>query len=312
MHRNAAFGLILVAAAAVLFAVNGGVARAVMWHGVDASTLTTFRVTGTFVALALFALAFERSAFQIPRGRTAVMFVALGVLGLAMLQWLYFVAIDRIPLGLALLLEYTAPLLVALFARFVQHQKVKNRMWLGLGLSLLGLAAATEIWNGLELDTVGVGAALAAAVCFATYFLIGEAGVATVSPRRVAVWGFGIGSVALNAFVPVTEVFGSLGDSASLSGRLAGHHLPVWMLLAWVVLLGTVTPFLCELVALKHVPATTATTVSMLEPVGSFALGWAWYSEGLGPVTLAGCALVVVGIVLGQSAREATYEPVIT
>lgn len=313
MQRNQSFGLTLIVIAAVLFSVNGGVSRAVMWHGVDPSTLTTVRLTGTFAALLVFALLFDRSALAIPRGRTAVMFVVLGLIGLASLQWLYFVAIDRIPLGLALLLEYTAPVLVALFARFVQHLRVKRRMWLGIALSLVGLAVATEIWSGLAFDGVGVGAALAAAFCFATYFIIGEEGVATIPPLRVAIWGFGIGAVALNCFAPITDVFGALDESSSLFGRLGGAHVPLWLMLLWVVVLGTLAPFCCELIALRHVPAVTATMFSMTEPIGAFLVGWAWYAENLGPVTLIGCATVVAGIVLAQTAHSTRmHEPLVT
>lgn len=313
MQRNPTYGLVLVVISAVLFIINSGVSRASLWNGIDAGSLTSVRITGTFVVLLVVAVIAERSALEVPRGRVLVMFVMLGVVGIALLQWLYFIAIDRIPLGLALLLEYTAPLLVALFARFVQHQQVKRRMWIGLGLALVGLATATQIWSGLSFDSIGVAAGLGAAVCFATYFLIGEEGVATISPMRVALWGFGIAALAINLFAPVTAVFDQLGDDASLHGRLADLHLPLWVLLGWVVLMGTLAPFTLELVALRHIPATTATTFSMLEPVGAFVIGWAWYGEDLGPVTVLGCGLVVIGIILAQTSRRTSiYDPVLT
>ena len=97
--------------------------------------------------------------------------LGFGVTGVALVQYFYFVAIDRLPVGIALLIEFTAPVLVALFARFVYGEQVRRRMWLGIACSLGGLALVAEVWDGLTLDTVGVLAAFAAAVSLATYFL---------------------------------------------------------------------------------------------------------------------------------------------
>ena len=141
LPRNPALGLGLVTLGALLFIVNAGVSRVALRAGVDPVTLTTIRVTGTFLVLALVAAAFKPSALRPPPGRLRVLVVAHGLIGVAALQWTYFVAIDRLPVGMALLLEYQAPILVALWARFVQKESVRSRMWLGLALAMLGLAS---------------------------------------------------------------------------------------------------------------------------------------------------------------------------
>ena len=86
-------------------------------------------------------------------------------------------AIDRLPVGMALLLEYQAPILVALWARFVQHEGARPRLWAGLALAGAAWWRPPASGRGW-LDAVGVLAGLGAAVCFAAYFLIGEHGVA--------------------------------------------------------------------------------------------------------------------------------------
>jgi drug/metabolite transporter (DMT)-like permease len=122
MHsRNPTLGLVLVVLGAVLFIQNAGVSRIALRAGVDPLTLTTTRVTGTVVVLLVAALLFRRDALRPPTGRLGLLIVAHGLVGVAALQWTYFVAIDRLPVGMALLLEYQAPILVALWARFVQH-----------------------------------------------------------------------------------------------------------------------------------------------------------------------------------------------
>jgi drug/metabolite transporter (DMT)-like permease len=228
-----------------------------------------------------------------------------GLVGVATLQWVYFVAIDRLPIGMALLLEYHAPVLVALWARFGQGEQVRPRLWLGLALALGGLAAATEVWDGAKFDRIGVAAGLAAALCFAAYFLIGEAGVGALDPLRVILWSFGVATVALNVPSPITGFDTSALDrQVSLLGSLDSHTVPLWLALGWVVVLGTLVPFFAELFALSFIKATTVTVIALLEPIGVSALGWAWFHETLGPVGIAGCIAVVAGILIAESARR--------
>ncbi len=295
----------MVVTAALCFIVNAGVSRVVLRAGVDPGTLTTMRVSGAVLVLAAWGVLLRRSALRPPRGRRLLLVVVMGVVGVAGLQWTYFVAIDRLPVGLALLLEYTAPVLVALYARLVRREDVRPRAWAALGLSLAGLALVAQVWQGFVLDGVGVLGGLGAAVCFATYFLMGESGVSQEDPLTVVLWAFAVAAVLMNVVSPVTAIEpGLLGAEVSLLGTLSGWSAPVWVLLCWVVVLGTVTPFALELFALRVLPATVVVVVAMLEPVGVTVLGWAWFAETLGPVQVLGAAAVLAGIVLAQTARR--------
>jgi drug/metabolite transporter (DMT)-like permease len=304
--QNPVLGLGLVVLGALLFVQNAGVSRVALRAGVDPLTLTTARVTGTFAVLLVVAAVGRRDALRRPRGRLGALLVAHGLVGVAALQWTYFVALNRLPVGMALLLEYQAPLLVALWARFAQHEQVRPRLWVGLALAWGGLAAATGIWRGLAFDGVGILGGLGAAFCFAAYFLIGEHGVNRLDPLRVILWSFLWATIGLNLLHPVTGLPAALlGDRVTLLGRLAAQEAPVWVVLGWIVVMGTVLPFGVELLALRHLGATTVTTVAMLEPIGVGVLGWVWFSESLGAVALVGGLAVVGGIVLAQSARPA-------
>jgi drug/metabolite transporter (DMT)-like permease len=314
--RNQAAGVGLVALSALCLIVNAGVSRVVLRAGVTPSLLTSARVTFTFLVLLLLAVLFRRAALVPPRGSLLGLLVAHGVIGVAALQWTYFVAIDRLPVSLALLLEYQAPILVALWARLVQKESVRPRMWLGLVLAVAGLAAATEVWHGADFDTVGVLAGLGAAVTFAAYFLIGEAGVSSMDPFRVILWSFGVAALCLNVFAPLTGFdTGLLDRRVSMLGVLDDLTAPVWGLLTWVVLVGTLAPFGLFLMALARTRATTVTMVAMLEPIGVSVLGWVWFRETLGLVAVIGCVAVVAGILVAQSARVVRLDvepPVIT
>lgn len=314
MTARRGFGITLVVLGATLFIVNSGVSRVALRNGVSSLELTSLRVTGTLVALLLVAAVFQRSALRVPRGRDLLLVVALGLFGVALLQFLYFVAIDRLTIGLALLLEFQAPFLVALWAKLVQRADVTARLWWGLTLAVAGLAAATEVWQGASFDPVGLLAACLSAVCFAAYFLLGEAGHARMSSMQVMLWGFAVATVAINVARPVWAVEGPFLERVSLQGGLDHLSAPMWLVLAWIVLLGTLAPFGVELAALKYIPATLVTAIAMLEPVGAAALGWAWYAESLSAVAVVGCVAVVAGILLAQSSRRthADDPPVLT
>ncbi|CAA9378554.1 MAG: hypothetical protein AVDCRST_MAG21-1627 [uncultured Nocardioidaceae bacterium] len=303
-------GLVLVLVGATFFVLNAGVSRVIQRAGVDSMTLTTVRCTGTAVML-LLVVAALRLGYARPRGwRDLARILGFGITGVALVQWFYFVAIDHLPVGIALLLEFTAPILVAVFARVVYREPVRRRLWLGLGLSLGGLAMVAQVWDGMTLDVVGVMAGLAAAVSLATYFLVGERSVTQQAPVVVLTEAFVVAAIFWNLLRPVTHLGDAdLGADQSLGGTLAGAEAPLWTLLAFMVLLGTVVPFLAELSALRYLSATEVALVGMLEPVGAGVLGWLWFRESLLAAQIVGVVLVLTGIALAQTARRAGAAP---
>ncbi|MFT4009416.1 MAG: DMT family transporter [Nocardioidaceae bacterium] len=302
--RHRSLGITLVLLAAVMFIVNAGVSRVAMQDGIEPAVLATVRITGTFLVLLVAAAVFSRPALRLPRGRLAVLIVIQGLVGVAALQWTYFVAIQRLPLGLALLLEYQAPVLVAIWAWLVQKHATTPRVWLGLVMAVAGLAAAADVFTGLSFDTVGLIAGLAAAVSFASYFLVGEACLQHADPMRVILWSFGVAAVVLNLVAPPENIGTMAGSQASLLGNLSHLHLPGWVVLGWVIVFGTLLPFTFELIAMRHVRAATVTMLAMLEPIGVAAIGWAWYDETMTATAIAGCVVVVAGLLIAESARH--------
>src|SRR5262245_8504603 len=303
-------GIVLVVVGALLFVVNAGVSRVIQSAGVESTTLTTVRCTGTAVILLAIVAAMGDLDTLVPHSRgEAITIIAFGITGVALVQWLYFVAIDRLPVGIALLLEFTAPVLVALFARFGYGERVRPRLWLGLACSLGGLALVTEVWSGFSLDPVGVAAGLGAAVSLAAYYLLGEHSITHKSPLSVLTSAFMVATVFWNLLAPVSGLASNdLGGEVSLGGTLAGYSAPLWLLLTWMVVLGTVAPFLAELSALRHLSATEVGLVGMTEPVGAAALGWLWFSEDLSAAQVVGIAVVLAGIALAQTSRN-VVEP---
>jgi drug/metabolite transporter (DMT)-like permease len=303
-RRRPLLGYALVAGAATLFAVNGVVAKvALAPEGLTSLRLTELRITGAAAGL-LAALAVLRpTALRMSREELPFL-VVFGIAGVALVQWLYFFAIHRLEIGVALLLQYTAPILVALWARFVLGRTVRRRVWAALALALAGLSLVVEVFSGLDLDALGVSASLGAAVAFAAYILLAERGVVGRDAVSLSAFGFCFGALFFAVVQPWWSFpGGALDDRVSLLGNLASVEVPVWGLALWIVVLGTIAPFGLFVAALAHVPAPRAAIVAMVEPVLATVIAWAWLEESLAPAQLAGGVLVLGGIVLAQTAR---------
>ncbi|MFP5373126.1 MAG: EamA family transporter, partial [Actinomycetes bacterium] len=177
-----ALGYALTLAAAAFFAVNGTVSTLALGAGIEPTRLTALRCTGAAVVLVLLLAVVSPRRLRITWRE--VPFLALfGVVGVALTQFLYYVAIGRMPVGIALVFEMTAPVFIALYVWLVRHEKVRNRLWAALLLSLSGLVLVAQVWQGGgSLDPLGVTAALLAALCLASYYLLGERGSVTRDP----------------------------------------------------------------------------------------------------------------------------------
>jgi drug/metabolite transporter (DMT)-like permease len=302
--RRPALGYFMVLAAATLFAFNGTVSKVILASGISSLRLTEVRLTGAALGLVV-ALAVVRPASLRVRRGELLFLLAFGIGGVALVQWFYFFSIHRLPIGIALLIQYLAPLLVALWARYVMHRRVRRRIWLALVLSLLGLSLVVEIWDRGTLDPLGVVAALAAAAAFAFYILMAEHGVGGRDAISLTCFGFVAGAVFFAVIQPWWSFPGHVvGEHVSLLGNLSGTTAPVWVLILWMVVMGTIVPFGLFVAALAHVPAPRASVVAMFEPVVAILVAWAWLDEELAAAQLVGAAIVLTGIVLAQTARS--------
>ncbi|MET0882716.1 MAG: DMT family transporter [Acidimicrobiales bacterium] len=292
----------LVLTGATLFGINATVSKVVLAAGIEPARLTALRCTGAALGLLFVLKGLRPTILWMPR-REWPAIVVLGLSGAAFLQWLYFVALDRLPVGIALLLEFTAPLMVALYSSLVLRHVVPRQVWLALGLALAGLALVAQVWTDVGLDAVGVAAALGAAGFLATFHLVGKQMVDRHDPLLLSFWVFVVAAVFWAVAQPWWRFDPSvLTESTSLLGRLDAYSVPVWVGLLWVILLGTLAPYALEVAGLRYLTATTTGIVSMLEPVIAAAVAWLWLEEVLNGVQLVGGALVLVGVGLIQVA----------
>jgi drug/metabolite transporter (DMT)-like permease len=293
----------MAAGAATLWAINGVVSKVILASGLSSLRLTEVRTTGALVGLVL-VLCLTAPARLRVRRRELPFLAVFGVCGLAFVQWFYFLAIHRLAIGIALLIQYLAPLLVALYARYAFHEPVRRRIWLALALALVGLALIVDVRHGGALSAAGIAFAVGAALAYAAYILLSEHGVGNRDAVSLLAWGFAVAALFWAIVAPWwTFPAGRVTDHVSLLGHLGGSHLPVWALMAWMIVPGTIVPFFLLVSALRHLPATRVGIIAMLEPVVATVVAWAWLDESLDAVQLTGAAVVLAAIALAQTAR---------
>jgi drug/metabolite transporter (DMT)-like permease len=300
-------GHIALLSSVTLFAANGSVSKSLLVSGIDAAQLSQIRVTGAFAILIVLALIFVRKELKLKLNEIPK-FVSYGIVGVALVQYLYFVAINRLDIGVALVIEYTAPLLVALWARFGEKEKVRQRVWYALAITIFGLSLVTNLWGGFTLDGIGFLAAALAAISLAIYFIMGEKLVVSRSPLAVVTLAFGASTI----FWAVLEPWWDF-DPALLEGQVtlvadSNSTVSIWVLMTWMVVMGTIAPFFLSFVSLRHLKARTAAIVGTLEPVVASAIAFVLLNESLLVIQLLGGAAVLIGVIIAETAKENTNK----
>ncbi len=291
--------------AAFFFGSNGTVVKVVMSAGISPEQLTFFRCLSTMLIAGVAVFVVDRGCGFRLNLRDLGMTIALGIVGVACVQWFYAAAITLLPVGIVLLIEYTAVLIVALVARFVFREHVKQRLWSAIGLVLVGLAVvAVQSGSGGGLNPVGVMLAIASAISYASYFLLAERQVGARHPLSVTFWSMLwaalLWAVLSGWWTIDPQIFVT---PVSLDGNLADMQLPLWMPLLWACTMGSFVPFAFSYTALRYMSATSAGIIASSEIIWAFAVAWVWLGESLTPSQVLGVVVVATGIVIAQTAR---------
>ncbi|ROO90847.1 threonine/homoserine efflux transporter RhtA [Actinocorallia herbida] len=300
--------LALALLSALAFGSSGVAAKPLIDAGLDPLHVAWLRIAGT--ALLLSPLAWRHRALLRER---PVLLLGFGMLGIAGVQAFYFASLSRIPVAVALLVEYLGPLLVLGWVRFVRRAPVSRAASLGVVLAVAGLACVVQIWSGLAFDALGLAFALCAAVCQAGYFLLADQGTGDDQPDPLGVITFGFLAAALALTVvarPWTMDFGVLAGTADLGGREIAAFLPY----GYLVLVATLLAYVTGVVSVRLLSAQVAGVVACLEAVVAIVLGWFLLHERLAAPQLAGALLVLAGAFIAQRAtpaRDAQEKPLL-
>jgi len=287
----------------LFFAVSSIPAKLAMESGISALRLTQIRTVGAFLILFLYVYLKNKKSLKINIKELPIL-VIFGLFGFAAVNVFYFLAILKLNVGIALIIEFTAPIWIALWMRFIQKKIVSKLMWWGLVVGLTGLVLIAQVWRGLTLDGFGVIYALLDALALAVYFLVGEKLVGFKSSEATMAWGLGISSAFFAIIQPWWNFpFEKLGKVIDLTGRLAGVSIPAYFLILWIVILGTAVPYFLVLNGLRGLSAATSSSIGMLEPVFGGIFAWIFLYEKLNFTQSIGAIVVLVGIYLANRAR---------
>ncbi|MFF8935261.1 DMT family transporter [Streptomyces paradoxus] len=295
--RGRGVGLGLALLSAVAFGGSGVAAKPLIEAGLDPLHVVWLRVAGA--ALVMLPLAVRHRALL--RRRPGLL-AGFGLLAVAGVQACYFAALSRIPVGVALLIEYLAPALVLGWVRFVQKRPVTPAAAVGVVLAGGGLACVVEVWAGLRFDALGLLLALGAACCQVGYFVLSDqgsdAGDEAPDPLGVIAYGLLVGAAVLTVVArPWTMDWSVLQGTASMDGT----PVAAVVLLAWIVLVATVVAYVTGVVSVRRLSPQVAGVVACLEAVIATGLAWVLLGEHLSAPQIAGGAIVLAGAFIAQS-----------
>ncbi|MGI5169727.1 EamA family transporter [Spirillospora sp. CA-253888] len=297
--RTRAWGLGLAVASSICFGASGPFGKALIHAGLTPLQAVWLRIAGAALVLVPLVLLLRGRAAVRTSARHLPVLAAYGLTGIAGCQALYFVAASRLPVGIAILLEFTGPILVLAWLRLVRRAPVHRTAVLGVLVAMAGLALVVQVWNGLALDALGLAAGLGAAACQAAYFLLIDRVAGQVDPLVLTAAGSVIAAAALTALAaPWAMPWQVLPAAVPVGDRTA----PGWLLAAWIILVSTVLAYLTGVAAVQRLSAQVAGAVCYTEAVAATLLAWAALGERLTPAQLAGGAIVLTGAFIAQRA----------
>jgi drug/metabolite transporter (DMT)-like permease len=298
-------GTLLILVASFCFGTSGVLAKPAMDAGLSSQQVASVRISVAALVL-LIAVAVVRPGLLRVRRTDLRLLAGYGLVGVAGVQLFYFASVARIPIGIAMLLEFTSPVLVALWVRFVRRTILPAQMWVGTVLALVGLAMVAQVWEGLRLDVIGLLAGIGAALCSAAYFLLGERGMTTLTPVGMVTWGMVAGAVVVSVIAPP---WGVSVDQLGAGASLGGWRVPVWALLVACAVLSTAVAYVLSISALRYMPANVISVLALCEPVVATALAWVLLGQTLTAVQIAGAAVLLSGATLVQLAEGRAVRP---
>lgn len=285
-------GYLFVALAALLFAISGTASKYLFNTGITAFQLIQLRTTlacaGLFIWLVLKnAPLLKISIKDLPY------FAGLGILGIGSAQFFYLFAISKINVAAAILLHYTGPVFVYLYAVFVQKRRSGAVSVMAVGGTLAGCFLMVGAYNLeiLSLNRVGIIGGFLAAIAFAVYTILSEQGMQKYTPWTVLFYGMLFAALMWNVLHPPL-------------GAVFQSYTPIqWLWIGFVGLCGTILPFGLYFEGIRRIAPTHASLTATLEPISAGVIAALFLGEVMAPLQILGGGMVIVSILMLQLFR---------
>jgi drug/metabolite transporter (DMT)-like permease len=276
-----------------LYGFGGVIAKDAFAAGIAPSEMAQLRALFSFLVL-LVVLAAVRPRDLRARRADLPLLAAFGFIGIAAVQGTYYEAISRLPLGVALVIQYTAPLLLLVIARGT-GRTVGTRLWLAAALALAGCYFVVGAYDSSlrSVNAVGTLIAVVAMFTFTAYLILAERILRSYTPWGLLLYGLGFATIAWSLYRFPTQLPWDLA-------------LANWPLVVGVVFVATLFPYVLTLGAVSLLPAARVGLTATFEPVVGALAGFAFLGEILQLPQILGGALVLAAIALVQTVRLRT------
>ncbi|MFI7610549.1 EamA family transporter [Nonomuraea terrae] len=292
-------GFVLAFVASWCFAFSGPMAKYLDSAGLTPMEAVWTRMAGAGLLLVAVLAVVRPRALRIPRSRLPF-FALYAVMAVAGVQSLYFAAVTRLPVGIALLLVYMAPVIVVAWVRLVRNVRPARAAYAGAGVAVVGLGIVVEAWQEVRLDALGLVLGLLAAACSAGYFLMNDSFGDDVDPLGLVAWGMTGAAVVLTPFASPWDIpWGAF--TTSVTPAAGGQALPVLVAYLWMVLPATVVAYILGVHAVRRLSAAVGATVASLEVIAGAVLAWVLAAETLGVFQIVGGVILLSGALLAQT-----------
>ncbi|HEY0259984.1 MAG TPA: EamA family transporter [Lacisediminihabitans sp.] len=302
---STSLGLIIAVIASISFGMSGALIKPLLEAGWSPAAAVTVRALIGGLALTPVAVLSLRGRWVVLwRARWRVL--AMGLIGVAGTQLVYFAALERIPVGTAILIEYMAPLLLVLWVWAVGRRMPKAVVMVGSVLAVVGLVLVVSPGGG-HIDPLGIVLAVFAAIGCAVYYVVAARPSDGLPPVVFAAFGLLIGGVALGLVgltgaVPLAATFGET--------HLLGAAVPWFVPLLIVGVIATALAYATSIAASEMLGSRLASFAGLLEVVAAAFYAWILLGERLSLPQLLGGALILVGIGFVRSEKtDAEVEP---
>lgn len=297
-------GLVIAVIAAASFGSSGAFIKPLLEAGWSPAAAVTVRVLLGGVVLAPIAIITLRGRWStLWQARWRVLGMAL--IGVAGTQLVYFAAIQRIPVGTGILIEYMAPLLLVGFVWARTRRVPKAVVLVGSVIALLGLVLVVSPGGANSFDALGLAFALAAMVGCAIFYVIAARPSQGLPPVALAAFGLLIGGAVLGlagllGLVPFTATFGAV--------ELFGGSIAWWVPMLVVGIIGTALAYAASITASEMLGSRLASFAGLLEVVAATFYAWLLLGEQLTVPQLLGGVLILAGIGFVRSEKVRPVE----
>jgi drug/metabolite transporter (DMT)-like permease len=289
-------GLLFAVGSAIAFGSSGPFAKALMEAGWSPTAAVTARMAGGALVMAIFATIVKPDWFReaLRHSRTVI---AYGLIPIAGAQLCYYNAVAHLSVGVALLLEYTAPIIVVGWVWATTKRRPGTLTLTGVALAVAGIMLVLNVFSGAHINVVGVGWALAAAVCAACYFLMSGQVDDDLNPITLAAAGLVVGaaSVALLGVSGVMPLTFTTNDTV-IAGLTTSWVVPVLAL----CVIATAIAYTLGIIGISRLRPRFASLVGLSEVMFAVLAAWVMLGEAITVTQAVGGAVVLLGLALAR------------